>query len=286
MVVGIVMSSEEVSRNRKRYHATADELVSASSSAIGFPTARERSPLRRARLACCEVTGANAELKALNEVQKVCHHVNAALANEIQNWNLDMNFTLQSRPGDPRALRVTSSSALTPDDFRRICEEAAGFGVYPMIARKTGFVSVREATRDEQVITFFDSVETSGSAKPGNWIVANMMRDFRFYRPETHEDPDNYLLRDSQGNLDTYIISKDDKKANYRQTSHKTTFGTVYEWVGGQGDIEAIELRGGFRIIAPWGETQERDVGYLIHSGGEVYGIYGPIFAATYERTG
>lgn len=285
LLMGIATSSEDLSRNRQRYHATADKLVTASSGAPGSPKAQERTPLKRARLACCDSMGA-APLHALNRIQDVCRGVNAALAEEKQYWNLDMSFTLQSRPNDPRALRVTSASALTPDDFRRICEEAASFGVYPMIARKTGFVSVREATRDEQVITFFDSVETRGNAKPGNWIVANMTRDFRFYRPETHEDPDNYLLRDSQGNLDTYIISKDDKKANYRQTQHSTSVGRVYEWVGGQSDIEAIELRGGFRIIAPWGELQERDVGYLIHSGGEVYGIYGPIFSATYERTG
>ena len=48
--------------------------------------------------------------------------------------------------------------------------------------------------------------------------------------------------------------------------------------------VEVIEFRGGFDIVAPWGERQRRSKGYLLLNRGEVYGIYEPIFDKTYNR--
>jgi hypothetical protein len=47
--------------------------------------------------------------------------------------------------------------------------------------------------------------------------------------------------------------------------------------------VDAIRLPGGFDIAAPWGERQQAPSGYLILSGGEVYGNNAETFAATYE---
>ena len=58
----------------------------------------------------------------------------------------------------------------------------------------------------------------------------------------------------------------------------------MYEPVAADQPAVVIKLTGGFDIVAPWGEHQHREWGYLMLKGGEVYGIYGPIFDATYER--
>ncbi len=50
-----------------------------------------------------------------------------------------------------------------------------------------------------------------------------------------------------------------------------------------KGVVTALRFRGGFDILAPWGERQVAPAGYLILNGADVYGNNAETFEATYE---
>ena len=159
--------------------------------------------------------------------------------------------------------RLVADAVLTPADFRRIAEKSGG----SVRARKIGFVAARRATQTKVVETRWNGLETTNTARAGDWIATNLT-------------PDEKPLLDREGHLNVYVIAAEG-------------FGSLYEPTGGTGEhgaicrakrtVEAIRFPGGFDIVAPWGERQTAPAGYLIFNGDEVYGNHAETFAATYE---
>ena len=71
------------------------------------------------------------------------------------------------------------------------------------------------------------------------------------------------------------------------------TFPTLYDSAVGENEfgrffraknmVDALFLSGGFEILAPWGQGQTADSGYLLFNGEEVYGNNATTFEETYE---
>ena len=56
--------------------------------------------------------------------------------------------------------------------------------------------------------------------------------------------------------------------------------GAIYK---PRGTVEALHFSGGFEILAPWGEMQQSEDGYLVLNDAEAYGNNRATFDATYE---
>ena len=160
--------------------------------------------------------------------------------------------------------RLEANAVLTPADFRSIARAVAE----PVLrARKTGFVAARRARTYEPIETRWDGIETTNTARPGDWIVTNLT-------------PERKLLRDRKGQVNTYVINGRRFAALYERTPGKTRFGTIFQ---PKSLVSAIPLPGGFDIKAPWGKRQTARAGYLVLNGTEVYGSNATTFAATYQ---
>ena len=164
-------------------------------------------------------------------------------------------------PGCPRLL---SSEELTPADFAKL---ATDLGARPSNARKIGFVSARRATKRQPIETLWNGKETEVMAEPGDMIVTNMSAD-------------REILRDADGNANTYVIRAAKFPELYERSSGETEFGEIFR---ARGAVEAIFLPGGFEIKAPWGEMQRADAGYILKNGDEVYGNNKETFEGTYK---
>ncbi len=160
--------------------------------------------------------------------------------------------------------RLESEATLTPSDFRAIARSLAE----PVLrARKTGFVAARRAKTYEAIETHWNGIETTNTARPGDWIVTNLTAQRR-------------VLRDRHGHLNAYVISGKRFPDLYQPAQGRAQFGAIYR---AKSVVAAIRLRGGFDIEAPWGERQRARAGYLILNGKEVYGSNAATFVATYE---
>jgi hypothetical protein len=163
--------------------------------------------------------------------------------------------------------RLDADAELQPDDFRAIAEQ---LGQSPLRARKTGTVAVRRAQRRQTVVTKWNGEETTNVAEADDWIVTSL-------------SPAGEPLLDRNGATNTYVIAADKFPGLYQPTEARSAHGAVYR---AKGAVEAIDLPGGFDIVAPWGERQHADAGYLILNGEQVYGNNAETFAATYEAGG
>ena len=105
---------------------------------------------------------------------------------------------------------------------------------------------------------------------PADWVVANLA-------------PDAGILRDKGGNANIYAIRAKKFASLYRRAKGQNEFGDIYRATS---QVEALYLSGGFEILAPWGEIQQADAGYLLRNGGEVYGNHKETFETTYELIG
>jgi hypothetical protein len=161
--------------------------------------------------------------------------------------------------------RLTSATKLTPDDFRAV---AAQVGMPPFAARKSGLISAVVAKRDKRVETRWNGKETANTAQRGDRIVTNL-------------DARGKPLIDRDGNHNVYVIKADIFDKLYELAETPDIVVATYR---ARGTVQAIELPGGFDILAPWGETQLADRGYLILNGADVYGNNAETFEATYER--
>jgi hypothetical protein len=161
--------------------------------------------------------------------------------------------------------RLISGTKLTPHEFRDI---AARLGVEPFVARKSGLISAIAAKRDERVETHWNGKETVNTARPGDRIVTNL-------------DAKGKPLVDRDGNHNVYVIKADAFIKLYELADTPEILVATYR---ARGTVEAIEFRGGFDILAPWGERQVAESGYLILNGPDVYGNNAETFEATYER--
>jgi hypothetical protein len=159
--------------------------------------------------------------------------------------------------------RLETDAVLTPADFISI---ARAVGEPVLHARKTGFVSARRATRREAIETRWNGIETTNTARPGDWIVTNLTAERK-------------VLRDRKGHANSYVINVRRFAGLYERADGKTRFGAIYQ---SKSLVSAIPLRAGFDIKAPWGERQRARAGYLLLNGTEVYGSNAATFAATY----
>lgn len=160
--------------------------------------------------------------------------------------------------------RLISDERLRPEDFHAV---AGKLDQPPIRARKIGFVAARQAWRRETVETHWNGRETTNTAQPRDWIVTNL---------SAKQEP----LRDRDGSMNTYVISGHKFPDLYEPTSGRSQHGSIYR---AKGVVEAIEVAGGFDILAPWGERQRVSAGYLLLNGEEVYGNNAETFRTTYE---
>jgi hypothetical protein len=160
--------------------------------------------------------------------------------------------------------RLESDERVLAEHFAAI---AAKLRQTPVRARKIGWVAARRASRRETVETRWNGTETTNTAQPGDWIVTNL-------------SPQQEVLRDSQGTVNSYVITADRFPSLYEPAGGRNEYGAIYR---AKGVVEAIHLPGGFDIVAPWGERQQAPAGYLLLNGEEVYGNDVGTFATTYE---
>ncbi len=163
--------------------------------------------------------------------------------------------------------RVLSATKLSPADFQDI---AARLGVAPFVGRKSGLISVRAADHGERIETRWNGKETANTAQRGDRIVTNL-------------DATGKPLVDRDGNHNVYVIKADTFDKLYEPAETPEIGVATYR---ARGTVQVIALPGGFEILAPWGETQWADHGYLVLNGADVYGNNADTFEATYERVG
>jgi hypothetical protein len=173
-------------------------------------------------------------------------------------------FTIESKGIFARKKRVVAPNALSPAEFQKVADQ---IGRKPVVARKIGFVAARMADQIVTIETRWEGRETTNSANPGDWIVTNLT-------------PDQKVLRDRDGCENTYVISADVFPKKYVESSGENEYGKFFR---AKGVVEAVYLSGGFDLLAPWGQKQTADVGYLVLNGGEVYGNNAKTFDATYR---
>ncbi len=161
--------------------------------------------------------------------------------------------------------RLIADTKLTPDDFRAI---GAQSGAVVFAARKSGLIAARTAERKEMIETRWNGKETANTARPGDRIATNL-------------DANGVPLVDREGQQNTYVIAADKFVALYDLADTISPLGRTYR---ARGTVEAIEFTGGFEILAPWGEKQIADNGFLILNSGDVYGNHAETFNAGYER--
>lgn len=161
-------------------------------------------------------------------------------------------------------IRVASARALTGEDFTRLARD---LGMTPAAAHKSGFVSVRAAGKRQRLDVHWNGKETEIDVEPGDLIVTSM-------------DENREVMRDANGKPNTYAVKPDKFASLYERTTGATDFGDIYRPLG---VVEALYLSGGFEIMAPWGELQRAEAGYIVKNGDEVYGNNKETFEQTYR---
>jgi hypothetical protein len=162
-----------------------------------------------------------------------------------------------------RRVRLLATKQLTEADFRAI---AIQLRTPPLRARKLGRVAARTAVISQLIETRWNGCETHQVAEAGDLIVTSL-------------SPDGTVLRDRDGNVNSYVITADRFGRLYEACAEETCFGAVYR---PNITVQALFLSGGFELMAPWGEIQRADSGYIVLQGGEVYGNNRETFEATY----
>jgi hypothetical protein len=173
-------------------------------------------------------------------------------------------FRIESRGFFHRKKRLVSQTKLAQSDFAKV---ARSLGKTPLRARKIGYVAARVAEQAETIQTHANGKETNNSASPGDWIATNL-------------GPDHEVIRDKSGHENSYVIKAEIFPTLYDSIAGKNEFGDFFK---AKNLVDAVYLSGGFDILAPWGQKETADVGYLLLSGHEVYGNNASTFDATYE---
>lgn len=213
-------------------------------------------------------------------VEKLMREMHALMTSELGEWvtvglydtkAIDMperrelpGSAYELKAGPDGVPHLVAGSKLTPEDFDGIRRAVSA----PLLtARKIGFVAARQAAAPERIVTHWNGKESADTARPGDWVVTNMSasRD---------------VLRDRDGNQNTYVIRADVFPRLYDSDSGDNEFGHVHK---SKSVVAAFLLPGSFEILAPWGETQRSARGYLLNNGSEVYGNNRQTFEATYE---
>jgi hypothetical protein len=95
--------------------------------------------------------------------------------------------------------------------------------------------------------------------------------------------PERELMRDGEGHLNVYAVRSAKFPLLYKRDSGTTEEGDVFCAIS---EVQAINFPGGFEILAPWGEMQRANAGYILQNGDEVYGNADETFKATYAVVG
>ncbi len=172
-------------------------------------------------------------------------------------------FTIERTPPGTGPPRLFAAKTLERSDFEDIAEAAM---VDVRRARKIGLVAARKADQELVVGTHWNGKETTNTARPGDWIVTNMSAE-------------KELLRDDDGNVNTYVIKAETFPLLYQSVEGENEHGAFYKSIA---VVDSIQLPGGFDIVAPWGERQRADKGYLIMNGRDIYGNHADTFEASY----
>lgn len=165
--------------------------------------------------------------------------------------------------------RIVSANRLSKQAFHETARETgAAIGRY----RKTAKVAARPAAESQTIATHWNGEETTNTARPGDMLVTTL-------------DAAGLPARDRDGHVNTYVIGAARFEALYNPVSApapEPAFGALYE---ARGEVEAFAAPGGFEIMAPWGETERAETGYVVLNGEDVYGVAGELFETTYEKT-
>ena len=173
-------------------------------------------------------------------------------------------FTIERTGTLHDSCRLLAPSKLTRVDFFAVADR---IGRQPIKARKIGLVAARSAQAVETIETRWIGKETSNTAQPGDWIVTSLSLD-------------GEVMRDASGNENTYVIKAEIFPNLYESTAGENVFGRFFR---AKNMVDALFLSGGFEILAPWGQKQTADAGYLLFNGEEVYGNNALTFEETYE---
>ena len=167
--------------------------------------------------------------------------------------------------GPRRLQRVVSDVGISTAEFDQLARD---LGSPLRQARKTSLVAARQAEQAQRVETRWNGTETENRAEPGDWIVTALAAD-------------GSPLRDDAGELNIYVIKADAFGSLYEPVADaaETRDGAIFR---SRGLVDALHVEGGFSILAPWGEVQRADDGWLLRSGSEVYGNHRDTFAETY----
>ena len=164
-----------------------------------------------------------------------------------------------------RTVRLVADAKLTPADFDAI---AKALNTKPMTARKLAPVAARRAENEQLVVTSFNGEETRNTAAPGDFVVTLL-------------NTRGVAVKDRDGNVNRYVIKPEKFDQLYEKTDRHSEHGDVFK-PKNAAPVDVLAFRGGFDIVAPWGERQSGTSGYLLRNGDDVYGNQQSTFDDTY----
>jgi hypothetical protein len=164
----------------------------------------------------------------------------------------------------PHGPWLVADRQLSPDAFAHI---ARSLGTPILTARKIGRVAARRTEQAERIETRWNGRESEIDARPGDYVVTNLA-------------PDNAVLRDDDGNANVYVVRAEKFPTLYGPPVGTNELGSIHPATT---EVRALKLPGGFEIMAPWGELQRGERGYLLLNGNDVYGNNQEPFEETYE---
>lgn len=167
--------------------------------------------------------------------------------------------------GQAENRRLISNGLLSVSDFHQIARK---HGAAPIRAQKIGKVAAYQTDKEQMVETLWNGKETKNIAKQGDWVVTNL-------------SPDGKVIRDADGNKNVYVISKSRFPELYSETDESSADdGKIYQ---SDNKVLVLPFPGGFDLIAPWGERQTGEAGYLLLNNEDVYANSKGTFEQTYK---
>ena len=135
--------------------------------------------------------------------------------------------------------RLVAEAVLSESDFHAIADN---LGTKPLKARKTALIADASATAGERIETHWNGSETVNTAKPGDWVATSLMAD-------------GEVLRDRDGNANSYVIPAADFPTLYSPVEGTNQFGRFH---AARGTVAALHLSGGFEISRTVGRAPDR----------------------------
>jgi hypothetical protein len=175
------------------------------------------------------------------------------------------DYRIETRGLVRKKQRLTAPTVLSPADFDRIARD---LGTPPRRARKVGLVAAKQLTEAMLHTIDWAGESTKTKGEPGDWLVTNLAKNAT-------------PIRD-KGKINQYVIKAETFAKRYEPMSAESEHGKHHK-ARQSVEVDALYFSGGLDIAAPWGERQVLETGYLLKSGGEVYGNAKKSFDETYE---